>query len=203
MTDEDGTLLRRDRNGDLVPDDDHQDAHDARCRDGWLGGDDNPAPCPRCRPHLIGPNAKAARAMLERDLQAQVRTMCDQLGLLVEHVEDSRRGRTWLPGWPDLTIVGRTVIYRELKTEAGTLTPEQRAVGEALTRAGADWAVWRPRDLLGGTIARTLAALRATTAHRPRPGSAVSGVLRPPDGRNPPGWADDTSPAPMTPLAAR
>lgn len=22
------------------------------CRDGWLGTDDHPVPCPRCRPHL-------------------------------------------------------------------------------------------------------------------------------------------------------
>jgi hypothetical protein len=165
LTDEDGDPVRRAPNGDLVPDISAEAEHTAICRDGWQGDDDNPTPCPRCRPHLTGPHAAAARTMSERDLQARVRAMCGQLGVLVEHVEDSRRGRTWLPGIPDLTIIGRTVIYRELKTETGIVSPEQRTVGEALARAGADWGVWRPRHLLDGTIARTLAALRGPQRH--------------------------------------
>ena len=55
-------------------------------------------------------------------------------------------------------IVGRGgILYRELKSEHGTLTPEQRAVGAQITRAGGNWSVWRPRDLLSGVIARQLA----------------------------------------------
>ena len=35
-------------------------AHDARCRDGWLGDDDQdrPIPCPTCRPHLAPHHCK-------------------------------------------------------------------------------------------------------------------------------------------------
>lgn len=97
----------------------------------------------------------AARAMTEAELQDRIRSMCDSLGLAVQHIHDPRR--SWLPGWPDLVIIGDRTIYRELKTERGTLSPEQRDVGGRLTRAGQDWAVWRPRDLLTGTIGRQLA----------------------------------------------
>jgi len=61
VADDDGTPLRRDRNGDLVPDGDAQDAHDARCRDGWLNDwahADTVIPCPRCRPHLYRRNRR-------------------------------------------------------------------------------------------------------------------------------------------------
>lgn len=165
LTDEDGIPLLRAPNGDLVPDTDPQALHEARCAEGWIGHEDAPAPCPVCRPHLTGPHAKAARAMSERQLQNQVRELCTRLGLVVEHVEDSRRGRTWCAGWPDLVIVGNRVIYRELKREGGALSAEQRTVGAALERAGADWAVWRPRHLLDGTIIATLTALRGPQRH--------------------------------------
>jgi hypothetical protein len=96
-----------------------------------------------------------AARMTEDQLQEAVRTFCRDLGLLVQHVHDSRR--SWLPGWPDLEIVGQThIIWRELKSETGTLRPEQRAVGSRITKAGGNWAVWRPRDLVSGVILRQL-----------------------------------------------
>jgi len=97
----------------------------------------------------------AARAMTEAELQEQVRVMCAQLGLFHYHPHYSQRST---PGWPDSVIIGARVLFRELKSEQGTLTAEQRDVGERLTRAGQDWAVWRPRDLLNGTVGRQLAA---------------------------------------------
>jgi hypothetical protein len=36
-----------------------------------------------------------------------------------------------------------------------------RALGEALKRAGQNWAVWRPRDVMSGGIGRQLADLAA------------------------------------------
>jgi len=66
------------------------------------------------------------------------------------------------PGWPDWCILGAGgILFRELKSEHGSLTPEQRAVGARITRAGGNWAIWRPRDLLHGTIARQLTNLAA------------------------------------------
>lgn len=65
-------------------------------------------------------------------------------------------------GWPDWVILGPNgALFRELKSERGSLTPEQRAVGSKLTRAGLNWSTWRPSDLLDGTIARQLSAIAA------------------------------------------
>lgn len=58
LVDADGALLRRTPDGDLIPDADAEAAHDARCRDGWIGDEDAPAPCPVCRPHLVGRTPK-------------------------------------------------------------------------------------------------------------------------------------------------
>lgn len=51
-------------------------------------------------------------------------------------------------GFPDLLLVHRQrgTLFRELKSESGTLTPEQKLWLDTLTDAGADAAVWRPSD---------------------------------------------------------
>lgn len=104
-------------------------------------------------------------AVPERWLQDQVRALCVDLGLAVQHMEDSRRA--WLPGWPDLVILGTVqqyalspvILYRELKRQHEDPTSEQRRVGYLIQAAGGDWAVWRPDDLLSGRIARELTAI--------------------------------------------
>jgi hypothetical protein len=101
-------------------------------------------------------HAYAAR-MPERELQSLVAELCRVLGLAHFHVLHSRGME---PGWPDSVIVGERVIFRELKSQAGKLTPEQRAVGATLKAAGADWAVWRPRDWLTGGIDLELRLLK-------------------------------------------
>ena len=84
-------------------------------------------------------------------LEAHLRKLLDDLGLWGYHPYTSRRST---PGWPDWTIIGtRRVIFRELKSERGVLSPEQKQVGEMLQRAGQSWRVWRPSDLLSGQIA--------------------------------------------------
>ena len=69
-------------------------------------------------------NARLAMAiaMLEDDLQETVRSMCADLGLAVQHIHDPRR--SWLPGWPDLTIIGRGEYYDELVRLAHELRVE-------------------------------------------------------------------------------
>lgn len=98
---------------------------------------------------------RIAAHMSEDELQELIRQRCTSLSLAVQHIHDSRR--CWLPGWPDLVVFGHgRTLYRELKSETGSLSPEQRAVGSIITRAGGNWAVWRPRDWISGVIPRQL-----------------------------------------------
>ena len=100
----------------------------------------------------------AAAAMPEDrgagSLEAHLRELIADLDLWGFHPHTSQRSAK---GWPDWVIIGpRKVIFRELKSQHGALTPEQRQVGEMLQRAGQSWRVWRPSDLLSGQIAREL-----------------------------------------------
>lgn len=73
----------------------------------------------------------------------------------VFHVHDSRRqvapgrfvGDKDAAGFPDLVLVRPgELLVRELKTDTGTVAPEQQAWLDALAQAGVDVGVWRPRD---------------------------------------------------------
>ena len=57
---------------------------------------------------------------------------------------------------PDLVIIGRRVLFRELKSNTGVLTSEQKIVGWKLKAAREDWAVWWPNDFINGNIERQL-----------------------------------------------
>ena len=103
------------------------------------------------------PDYRYASRMAEKELQQLVTDLCRLLGLPHFHVRHSR-GMT--AGWPDSVIIGTRVIYRELKAERGQLSPEQRAIGDMLKAAGADWRVWRPRDWLSGDIETELRLLK-------------------------------------------
>lgn len=94
--------------------------------------------------------------MSEADLEAAVRDLLKTFGLWGYHPYDSRRSE---PGWPDWVIVGRRILYRELKSADGQLAPAQVRVRNLLQAAGADWAVWRPADLVSGRISAELAAI--------------------------------------------
>jgi hypothetical protein len=92
-------------------------------------------------------------------LDAHVRRYIADLGLFGYHPRNSKGSE---PGWPDWVIIGpHKVIFRELKSESGTVTPEQARVGQMLQRAGQSWKVWRPSDLYDRTIARELTELAA------------------------------------------
>jgi hypothetical protein len=78
----------------------------------------------------------------EAELLSTVRDACRWSGVMCYHVFDSRRSE---PGYPDLTLVGLSgVVFRELKSSTGRLTPAQRTWLDRLNAAGADAAVWRP-----------------------------------------------------------
>jgi hypothetical protein len=101
--------------------------------------------------------ATVADRMTERQLEDAVRALLKVHGLWGYHTADSRGSQ---PGWPDWVILGRTVLYRELKTSEGQLSPAQSRVRNLLRVARADWGIWRPADLASGRIDRELRALK-------------------------------------------
>jgi hypothetical protein len=93
------------------------------------------------------------RAMLEDELLTRVLEYAKAGGWRAFHVRDSKRGVIQGPGaegFPDLVLVGGSperIVYRELKSEIGRLSADQKEWGRLLLEAGQDWAVWRPSDL--------------------------------------------------------
>lgn len=97
-----------------------------------------------------------AKAMSERQLQDQIIELAERMGWKHYHVYDSRRS---VAGFPDLVLVHpkqRRVVWRELKSETGTTTPEQKVWISTLLLVGEDVDVWRPRDWVSGRIEREL-----------------------------------------------
>lgn len=79
--------------------------------------------------------------MTEAELLALVLEACRALRLRAYHTGDSRGSQ---PGFPDLVIVGKRVLYRELKSQTGRLSPRQTDWLCDLRSAGADAGIWRP-----------------------------------------------------------
>lgn len=52
----------------------------------------------------------------------------------------------------------RKVLFRELKTDIGKVSPDQERVMSYLTLAGLDVGIWRPSDFDSGRILRELAS---------------------------------------------
>jgi hypothetical protein len=97
--------------------------------------------------------------MTEDHLLANVLELCELLHLRTAHFRPARTTRGWRTavsgdgkGYPDVTIVGRRVLWRELKANRGRLSVEQIAWIGALTHAGADADVWRVADWRSGRI---------------------------------------------------
>lgn len=105
---------------------------------------------------LTAAQRREAAAMSEEQLEAKVKDMARKHGLVPFDQGDARRQK--VRGWPDLVIIGgRDILYRELKTERGLITLEQRRVGSLLAKGGGNWSTWRPHDLIDGTIERQIA----------------------------------------------
>jgi hypothetical protein len=90
--------------------------------------------------------------MTEETLQDAVLELSQRLGWLAYHTHNSRRSQ---PGFPDLVLVhgrSRRLLFVELKSTTGRLSPTQRTWLDALAAAGVSTHVWRPGDLLANTI---------------------------------------------------
>ncbi len=92
-----------------------------------------------------------APRMSEADLLRSVIDLANLLGLRVHHSRPARTAHGWRTpisghaGLPDLVIVGAGgVLWRELKSATGRLSPDQIVWLKALAAAGQDVDVWRP-----------------------------------------------------------
>ena len=97
-----------------------------------------------------------AKAMSETQLQDQIIELSKRMGWMSYHTNDSRRSA---PGFPDLVLLHpkqRRILWRELKSETGTPTPEQKAWISSLLLVGEDVDIWRPRDWASGRIEKEL-----------------------------------------------
>ena len=93
--------------------------------------------------------------MTEAQFQRQVLALAKMTGWRTAHFRPAMNARgDWRTpvagdgkGFPDLLLVrGGKLLAVELKTDRGTLSPEQREWRDALLAAGVDWRLWRPRD---------------------------------------------------------
>jgi len=87
-------------------------------------------------------DAMIASSTTEAAFLALVREVARGYGWTTYHTHDSRRSE---PGFPDLVLVRERVVFAELKTVKGKVTPEQRVWLAALEGAGEVY-VWRPTD---------------------------------------------------------
>jgi heme exporter protein D len=103
---------------------------------------------------MTGQTLREAR-LTEAQFQKKVTDLCDWLRLKWHHETDSRRSKS---GFPDLVIAGPTlVIFAELKTETGRVSPAQQEWLDILTMSGTPAYVWTPSDW--PVIERMLTAL--------------------------------------------
>lgn len=107
----------------------------------------------------MGVRVSEARATLDRAMSEAVLFECvrDHLNAFKwrwYHTYDSRRGNA---GFPDIVAIKESrLLAIELKSEAGKVTPEQRAWLLAFWIAGNEMHTWRPSDLSSGLIEDTL-----------------------------------------------
>lgn len=90
----------------------------------------------------------------EKLFQDQVMQIAKMNGWLIHHpTPHAVRPGVWRSdgaGVPDLMLVsttGRGIIWAELKTETGKLTPIQRMWGQSIKANGGEYYVWRPNQL--------------------------------------------------------
>jgi len=107
------------------------------------------------------------RLMSEAEWQQQVIDLAHLYGWRIAHFRPAQNARgDWRTpvaadgkGFPDLVLTRDRLLFVELKSETGRLTREQRHWLDALQAAGAEVAVWKPRDF--DTVLDTLK--RSTT----------------------------------------
>lgn len=88
-------------------------------------------------------------AYTERDLREWIRDLCKLFGWKMQFTWTSIHSPK---GFPDLFLANaeqRRIIFAELKSEKGKLTPEQREWLDILYACGQETYLWRPGDIEG------------------------------------------------------
>ena len=100
--------------------------------------------CRHCNEEMADTMPTEMPSMTEREFQAQVIQYAGLAGWMIYHTYDSRRSQ---PGFPDLVLVrGRHVIFAELKTDKGRVTPDQQHWLNSLEDVEfVDARLWRPK----------------------------------------------------------
>ena len=83
----------------------------------------------------------------EKDLREQVRTLCKLFGWKMYFSWTSIHSPR---GFPDLVLANpeqKRVIFAELKSEKGTVTPYQQEWLDELAACGQEVYLWRPGDI--------------------------------------------------------
>jgi hypothetical protein len=102
---------------------------------------------------------RMAKAMPERTLQESVRKIAKDLPtLLYYHVHRAQHSPAGFPDCVFLNKVTGAVVYAELKREGERPSPAQQEWIDALHLRHHVF-LWKPTDLIDGTIARTLIEL--------------------------------------------
>lgn len=90
--------------------------------------------------------------MPEKAFMAQIIEAAEWLGFMAYHPFDSRKS---VPGYPDLTLVGKPggtnagrLLFIELKRETGRYSDSQLVwLGALMACDGVETYTWRPRDV--------------------------------------------------------
>ena len=104
----------------------------------------------------------AIDSMSEAQFQKAVVDMAEALQITVFHDTDSRRSHG--AGLPDLILVGKDVVWVELKKQDGRLRDSQVDFMTKLQHAGQHVLLWRPEHLYDGAIERTLRRISPSRA---------------------------------------
>jgi hypothetical protein len=110
-----------------------------------------------------------ALPMSENDLLTNVLDLAANIHVRTAHFRPAKTEKGWRTavqgdgkGFPDLVLVGPGgVLWRELKNATNGLDADQRLWRDALIAAGANWALWRPKDWPEPITTQILALRRA------------------------------------------
>jgi hypothetical protein len=80
--------------------------------------------------------------MTEKQFYSQIRDLAIITGWMIYHTWTSIHSAA---GYPDITLVrGDRLVFAELKTDKGRVTPQQQAWIDALRKTKAEVYLWRP-----------------------------------------------------------